>query len=50
MIQLVCFLIALVFAVLSTVEIPQPPRFHFLSFGVAMLALAFLVGSLGTVR
>ena len=50
MIQLICFLVALVFALLATVAIPQPPRFHFLSFAVAMLALAFLLGSLGVTR
>jgi len=50
MIQFVCFVLALVFAILATVAVPQHPRFHFLSFAVAMLALGFLVGALGAIR
>jgi hypothetical protein len=44
MIQTLCLLLSLVFALLATVGIDQPPRFHFLSFAVAMLVLALLVG------
>ncbi len=44
MAQMICFILAVIFAVLSTVAIPQPPRFNFLSFAVAMLALGFLLG------
>jgi hypothetical protein len=44
MIQTLCLLLSLVFALLATAAVPQPPRFHFLSFAVAMLALALLVG------
>jgi hypothetical protein len=44
MIQTLCLLVALVFALLATAAVPQPPRFHFLSFAVAMLVLALLVG------
>jgi hypothetical protein len=43
MIQILCLLLAMIFALLATVGISQPPRFHFLSFAIAMLALAFLV-------
>jgi hypothetical protein len=43
-IQTLCLLVALVFALLATAAVPQPPRFHFLSFAVAMLVLALLVG------
>jgi|SoiMethySBSTD1v2_1073268.scaffolds.fasta_scaffold5609160_1 hypothetical protein len=50
MIQFVCFLVALVFALLATVAVPQHPRFHFLSFAVAMIALGFLIGALGPIR
>ena len=50
MIQFVCFLVALVFALLATVGVPQHPRFHFLSFAVAMIALGFLIGALGPIR
>lgn len=50
MIQLICFLLALVFALLATVAVPQHPRFHFLSFAVAMIALGFLIGTLGPIR
>jgi hypothetical protein len=44
MLQTICLILSLVFALLATWSLPQPPRFHYLSFAVAMLALAFLVG------
>lgn len=50
MIQLICYLLAVIFALLSTAGVPQPPRFAFLSFAVAMLALGFLVGTLPGLR
>lgn len=50
MIAFICFLIALIFACLATAGVPQPPRFHFLSFAVAMLALGFLVGAFPVLR
>lgn len=50
MIQLICLLLSVIFALLATAAVPQPPRFHFLSFAVAMLALAFLVGSFPALR
>jgi hypothetical protein len=45
MLQAFILLLSLVFALLATVGISQPPRFHFLSFAVAMLALSFLVAA-----
>lgn len=44
MLSTICLILSIIFAILATVDIPQPPRFHFLSFAVAMLALSFLVG------
>lgn len=49
MIQLLCLLLSLIFALLATAAIPQPPRFHFLSFAIAMIALALLVSHFTTV-
>ena len=49
MAQLVCLILSVIFAGLSAANIPQPPRLHFLSVAVAFLALAFIVGNLGTV-
>lgn len=43
MLQILFLLLSMIFALLATVGISQPPRFHFLSFAVAMLALSFLV-------
>lgn len=39
MLQILCLLLSMIFALLARVT----PRFHFLSFAVAMLALSFLV-------
>lgn len=50
MIAFICFLLSLVFAALATAGVPQPARFHFLSFAVAMLALGFLVGAIPALR
>lgn len=43
MVQLICLLLAVVFAALSVAGLPEPPRFRFLSAAVLFLALAFLV-------
>lgn len=50
MINVFCLLVALVFAALATVGIPQPPRFHFLSAAIAFLVLSFLVGAFPALR
>jgi hypothetical protein len=50
MLQILCLLLSLIFALLATAAVPQPPRFHFLSFAVAMLALALLTGHVGDWR
>lgn len=44
MAQLICLLLAVIFAALATAGVPHPPRFAFLPFAIVMLALAFLVG------
>lgn len=50
MAQLVCLILSVIFALLATGGVPQPSRFHFLSFAVAMLALAFILGSFPAFR
>lgn len=50
MAQLICLLLSVIFALLATAGVPQHPRFHFLSFAVAMLALALLVGTIPALR
>lgn len=50
MMQMICFLLALIFGLLATAGIPEPPRFGYLPFAVAMIALAFLVGTVPGLR
>ena len=47
---IVCLILAVVFAALSAVAVPEHPRFRFLSAAVAMLALAMLLGSFPALR
>lgn len=50
MIQTFFLIVALALAVLATVNLPQPSRFHFLSAAVAFLILSFLVGAFPALR
>lgn len=50
MIQIVCLLLSVIFALLATAGLPAPPRFNYLAFALAMLSLSFLVGSVPGLR
>jgi hypothetical protein len=45
MISMFLLILALVLAVLATIAIPSPPRFHFLSAAIACLILYFLTAA-----
>lgn len=50
MIVTICLILSVIFAGLATARIPDPPRFAFLPFAIAMLGLAMLVGALPAAR
>lgn len=44
MLQFICFLLAVIFAAIATANVPSPPRFQYLPFAIAMLALGMILG------
>lgn len=50
MIQMICLLLAVIFALIATAGVPSPPRFNYLAFALAMLSLSFLVGAVPGLR